>query len=423
MNKGFISQAIKVVAVLAVATVIAVLLITMRPKAERQVRTQKGLLVEVLPIKAENLNMMIEAYGTVKPREVLKLVAEARGQIVAMHPSFEEGGYIRKGRILVKIDPRNYQLEVERRGVQIILTEAELKRLQQEMQNLEASLEIAKSDVELAGAENSRLKKLISKNIVAQTTVDKTEQRYLSSLERLQGLENQLALKGPLGEQIEAQRAMAKVQLRQAKLDLERTSIVSPFNGWVLEKNVEKGQHVNAGQYLGKIYKEGALDIEVRIPIKDLKWFPPVSSRSSRAEAEITFGSKDTSYSWKGRVARIKAQMDEKTRTLPVVVEVNKIAAAGGEQGNFHLRPGMFVTVLIKGREIKQAFVLPRHVVHAGDVVYIVIDNRLRIRPVDILRSFKDSIFVDKGLSDGELIIKTPISGPAEGMQVRVKGS
>jgi hypothetical protein len=81
------------------------------------------------------------------------------------------------------------------------------------------------------------------------------------------------------------------------------------------------------------------------------------------------------------------------------------------------------VTVLIKGREIKQAFVLPRFLVHAGDVVYIVNDNQLRIRQVNILRSFKDLIFVDKGLSDGELVIKTPISGPAEGMQVRVKGS
>lgn len=421
MKTGIKSTFMRVIAVLAGSVIIALLLITLRPKAERQVLTETGRLVEVFPAQAKNLNMIIESYGTVTPHEALKLVAEVRGQIVDTHSAFEEGRFFEKGTTLIKIDPRSYRLEVERCRVQINQAIAELNRLHQEVRNLEASIKIAKSDTALALAEFSRLKKLIEKKVVAQTTLDKTEQRYLASLERLQGLENQRALTGPIKDQLEAQRDMAKVLLRQAELDLERTRTVTSFDGWVLEKNIEEGQHVNVGQHLGRVYSAGGLDVEVRIPVKDLKWFPSNLTKNTMPEAVIIFSSAGAARTWQGRVSRIKAQMDEKTRTLPVVVEVINMPAGGENSRLLHLRPGMFVTVHIKGIEIKQAFVLPRHVVHAGEVVYIVQDNRLRIRPVSVLRTFKNSVFIDKGLKDGDLVIKTPLAGAVDGMRVRMK--
>jgi multidrug efflux pump subunit AcrA (membrane-fusion protein) len=120
-------------------------------------------------------------------------------------------------------------------------------------------------------------------------------------------------------------------------------------------------------------------------------------------------------------VARIKAQLEEKTRTLPVVIEVNENLAAGTNQSTFRLRPGMFVAVKIKGREINRAFVLPRHVVYPDDVVYVVRDDHIEITPVNILRSYKESVIVDRGLSDGDLIVKTPLSFVTDGMTVRLK--
>ena len=259
MKKGVAFKTIRVVLVLGIALAISMLLVRFSPKAERQIPVDIGRLVEVMPVKAETLTMTVESYGTVQPREVLKLVAEVRGQIVDIHPSFKEGGFIQKGSVLIRIDPRNYQLEVERRRVQVSQAQAELRRLQQEVLNLVASIKIAKSDVALAQKEVVRLKTLSGKKVVAQTTLDQAEQRYLASLERLQGFENQLALTGPFKEQFEAQRDMAEVLLRQAGLDLERSSIVAPFNAWVLERSIEKGQHVNsvpvyAAQQLSVVY-------------------------------------------------------------------------------------------------------------------------------------------------------------------------
>ena len=413
MEKDFKFKAIRIIVVLTVAIVIAVLLIKIRPEPEREIRTETALLVDAFPAKAENLKMIIESYGTVKPRELLKLIAEVKGRIVSLDPTFKEGGFIKKGMPLIKIDPRFYQLEVDKHNVEIKQAEAELKYLKQEVLNLEASIKIAGSDVVLAKAEYLRQKKLVEKNVVAQTTLDNAEQKYLASLKGMQELQNQLSLTRPSKDRLKAQHDMSKVLFRQAELDLEKTRIIAPFDGWVVDKEVEKGLHVNAGQNLGKIYSKEALDIEVNIPVKDLRWLPTDFAEDSMPEAEILFGINNGVSTWNGRVARVKAQIDEKTRTLPVVVEANYNSNTG-----INLKPGMFVTVQIKGIEINNIYLLPRHVVHNDDTVYLFIDNRLRIREVSVIRRFKDSVFINKGLSDGEFVIKTPLSKVFDGMQV-----
>jgi len=421
MKKGGLFKTMRVFVVLFLALVIAVVLVIVRPKAERQVPVDKGLLIEVLPAKAENINMVVESFGTVAPRESLKLVAQVRGQIVAIDPAFKEGSFVQKNTRLIHIDPRTYRLEVERRNVQIKQAEAELKRLAQEVINLQARVKIAGSDVKLAKNEYLRLKKLIDRKVIAQSQLDKAEQAYLASQERLQALNNQLALVDPQKEQLIAARDMARVMYQEAKLDLERSSIVAPFEGWVLEKAIEVGQHVSPGQQLGKIYSAGQLDIEVRIPSKDLKWFLDDMGIEAPILADIVFKHGGSENIWSGRVARIKAMMDQRTRTLPMVIEVDETRITSRQKNAFRLRPGMFVTVRIKGKEIQNVFVLPRYLVYPGDVVYTVKDDTLKSNSVKILRGYGDTVIIGEGLSEGELIVKSPLSSPSEGMRVRLK--
>jgi RND family efflux transporter MFP subunit len=421
MKKGGLFKAFRVFLVLLVAIVIAVTLVIMRPKAERQVPVQKGRLVEVFSARAEDFQMVVEAFGTVTPRESLPLVAQVRGQIVDIYQSFKEGNFVKKGTRIIQIDPRTYSLEVKRRQVQIMQSEAELKRLKQEVINHRSRVKIAKSDVALSKSEYLRLKKLVDRKVIAQSQLDKAEQAYLASRERLQAIENQLALIGPRREQLMAARDMADVMYQQANLDLERSSLEAPFDGWVLEKAIEVGQHVNVGQQLGSIYKAGELDIEVSIPTREFKWLPSGMGKNSSVAADVIFRNSGDQQVWQGRVARVKARMDERTRTLPVVIEVDETATAEKSVSGFRLRPGMFVTIKIKGKEVNQAYVLPRYVVYPGDVVYTLKDDQLKIKEVGILRSYKDSVIVNEGLSQDDQIISTPLSGAVDGMRVRLK--
>jgi len=421
MKKGGLFKTIRVFEVIFIALAIAVVLVIMRPKAERLVPVDRGLLVEVLPAKAEDIQMVVESFGTVAPRESLKLVAQVRGQIVEIDPAFKEGSFVQKETRMIQIDPRTFELAVERRKVQIKQAEAELKSLEQQVVNLKARMEIARSDVKLAKNEYLRLKKLIDRKVIAQSQLDKSEQAYLASQERLQALDNQMALIGPQREQLIAARDMARVMHQEAKLDLERSSIVAPFKGWVLEKAIEVGQHVNIGQQLGKIYSSGQLDIEVRIPAKDLNWFPADMGQETPILADVVFKNAGDEHVWNGRVARIKAMMDERTRTLPMVIEIDETPNSEHSQNPLRLRPGMFVTVRIKGKKIQNVFVLPRYLVYPGDAVYTVKDDTLKSNTVKILRGYKDSVIIGEGLSEGELIVTSPLSSPVDGMIVRLK--
>jgi RND family efflux transporter MFP subunit len=427
MKKGFLFKSVRVLIVLALAIFIAALLVTLRPRAERKERVETGRLVEVFAAQAEDFNMVIEAYGTIQPREMLTLVAEVHGQIVGLGPDFQEGDFFESGSTLIEIDPRTYTLTVQQRQVEISRAQAELAKFEQEVANLKATRKIAVADQRLAESEFTRLKTLSANNVIAKSTRDAAEQKFLASVDRLQGIDNQIALTGSLRKQLQAQLKMAQVQLQQSQLDLEKTRIKAPFDGWVLEKLVEKGQHVVIGQVLGRVYKDGDLDVEVRIPADDFKWLPNEPAVKDRLRVEIALAQEqDDEPTWTGRVARIKAQMDERTRTLPVIIEIDRdqppnLTVRRDGLATKGLRPGMFVAVRIIGRQYKNAFVLSRHAVHAGDVVYAVADGQLKIKPVKVLRRFKDLVYIADGLQSGDLVVKSPLSAAVDGMAVRIK--
>lgn len=423
MKKGVLFKTIRVAVVLLVSVTIAVVLVRLRPQAEKQDPPSNGRLVEVVSTRSQVLPMEIEAYGTVSPRESLKLVAEVRGQVVAMHPSFIEGGFVKSGDVLLNIDPRDYELAVRRANVGIRQARAELDRLEQGVLNLNASLKLARLDVDLARAEVNRLRKLAGKDMTSQSVLDKADRQYLTSRERVQSLENQMAVTSPNRIRLQSQLEMARVTMEQAVLDLERSRIEAPFHAWVTEKDVEAGQHLTIGQPVGSIYRAGAFDIEVKIPVGDLAWFPDDVASGEGLPAKVLFTESLRSKVWNGRVARVKAALDPTTRTLPVVIEVDGPGTRdGANRAADRLKPGMFVTVRIQGRQVKNVHLLPRHLIHDGDTVFLAVKDQLDIRPVTILRRFKKSVLISEGLSDGDMVITTPLSGAVSGMRIRIEG-
>ena len=422
MKKGALFKSVRVAVVLLLAVVIAVALVQLRPRAEKQVRTSEGRLVEVVRTRSQTLPMIVDAYGTVAPRESLKLVAEVRGQVVAMHPAFIEGGFVKADEVLMTIDPRDYELAVRRAKVGIRLAQAELDRLAQDILNLNASLKLARSDVALALAEVNRFKNLAGKNMTSQSVLDKVDRQLLTSRERLQALENQLAVTGPNRIRLESQLEMARVAMEQAILDLARCQIDTPFDAWVMQKAVETGQHLAVGQSVGSIYRAGAFDIEAKIPMADLAWFPDDGGSEQGLPVEVLFMETATPKLWHGRLARVKAVLDQTTRTLPVVIEVDEPTSVDSViQSADRLKPGMFVTVRIQGRQVENVHRLPRHLVHDDDTVFLAAADQLSIRPVTILRRFKKSVLISHGLSDGDLVITTPLSGAVPGMRIRLR--
>jgi RND family efflux transporter MFP subunit len=431
MKKEKVIKILRSVLVLMVAVGVAAVLIRLKPKPKKLPPPPATLLVEVMGIKASSHVVTINSYGTVRPRESLNLVSEVKGKIVEVATNFEEGGFFRKDELLIRIDPRSYELVAAQKEKQLKQIDAEIRLLAQEKKNLEVTLKIAWADMELARADWERFKTLVKEGVVGKASQDQAEQKYLSSRNKVQEIKNQIALIDPRADQLKAQRELIEVQLKDALLDLDRTEIKAPFDGWVLEKEIEKEQFVNAGAFLGRIYNASTLEVEVNIPFKDLFWLgesknakdfsgldPMGNLTNTPIRARIKFQSPGQTHTWDGHLVRIKAQVDEKTRTLPLIIAVPTANSMSPSNSGYSLKPGMFVNVELIGRRLDSTFLLPRSAIHPGDLVYLANDKHLTIRSVEVLQRLNNSVYVGQGLQDGDLVITTPVSIPKEGVKL-----
>jgi len=414
---------IRVVIVLAAASAIGFWLYSIRETPDRQPVEELPPGVRVIDVHPETRQMVVEAFGTVAPRNMVKVAAELAGRIERMHLAFREGKKIEKDQTIIEIDRRAAILDRTAAEARVTRAEAEIEYLTRDIENLSSDLILAESNMDLALKEVERLQALNQREFASKTSLDKAQQQYLAARIQVQATRNRLALAGPLMAQQQAALALARNDVEKVDLVLEKSRILAPFTGFVLSRLVEQGDYVNPGQILGSVYRAGALDVDVRIPLAALKWIQPQFDRGQLPEARVSMANAapQDARDWPARVARIKAEIDDQTRTLPITLEI--LPDPEPDSGNplKTLKPGAFVRCRIQGKRFDDVYVLPRHLVHSGNRVYVVKDGRLEIRQVSVLRKFNDQVFVESGLMPGDHIVSSPLPGAYEGMAVTVK--
>ena len=75
----------------------------------------EGRLVRTVRLDKEEKTFWISGFGTVRPRNEIKVVAEVSGRVVRRSSGFRDGGFVKKGDFLFEIDPVDYKLSVAQR--------------------------------------------------------------------------------------------------------------------------------------------------------------------------------------------------------------------------------------------------------------------------------------------------------------------
>ena len=158
----------------------------------------------------------VAATGTLQPVATVRVGTQVSGQISEILADFNTE--VSKGDVIARIDPLSFQNSVEKAEAEVGIAEAALKKAQ----------------VKLSEAEDDEERKRKLAASGAGSTVE---------------LGKAIAARGLAAA--EAQNAAATVdkaeaELKQARLDLERSQIRSPVNGVVIQRNVERGQTVAA---------------------------------------------------------------------------------------------------------------------------------------------------------------------------------
>ena len=85
---------------------------------------------------------------------------------------------------------------------------------------------------------------------------------------------------------------------------------------------------------------------------------------------------------------------------------------------------GTFVNAKIEGREIPDLVALPRHILRAGNLLWVIDSNNvLRNREVRLLRSSGDQIYISEGLDEGDLVCLTIMDPSFTGAKVTIEST
>jgi len=372
--------------ILIMSLLVSVLFVVLGEKPKKFHRPQPPLSVEVFTTVPSDYNVVLETQGTVKARTESSLIPEISGRITHVSDAFRSGGFFKQGQRLVQIDPRNYKIDIR-------VAEANLAEQQFRLEE-----------------ENARV-----------TLALKNWQKINPNKKA-----SDLTLHIPQLKLAQAALDSAKAQLEKAQINLEKTQIIAPYDGRIVEQLADVGQFVSTGSVLARIY---SVDVaEIRLPLNNQQiefldfeddYFDSADTNTKKTPVEISAQVGLTTYQWHGDIARAEGSIDIKSRQLFIVTQVKNPYGKVGD--NPPLKVGQYVTARIKGKVLKNVFVIPRIALREDNKVLIITpEDTLKFRTVKVLWSDQDSYVISEGLTVDERLCITPINFVTEGRKVSV---
>jgi len=383
------ARVIAIVVPLAIVAVLGVggtiVLSALKPEPEKAEEARIGLNVFAEPVRSGDLQITVTAQGEVRPRREIIVAPQISGRIAYVSPDFIDGGFIKQGQLLVRVEAADYELAVVRARSGVAAAEQALAR---EI----AEAELARQDIEDLGVTDA----------------------------------SPLARREPQLAQAHAALDSAKAQLKDAELALERTAVYAPFSGRVWERDVDIGQVVGTGQSLGRIFANDV--VEVSLPLDDEEMgrlgLPLAFAASAQQPGPVVDFSAvvgGIERHWKGEVVRTAAAVNSQTRQINVIAELQDPYGKGADDGA-PMAPGLFVNAVIEGKTIPDVLIAPRASLRGDDRIFIGDRDtgKLSIKTVDLIYSDTNGAYVRSGLNEGEYAITSPIQAAFDGMNITV---
>lgn len=407
-------------------------LMNLRQPPQRHVVETPEKAVRVIRVTPQTVAMTIHGFGTVRAKTKWHAVPEVSGPVLSLSPQVQTGLHVKTGELLFVIDPRPYRLAVQRMQSEIRQLHTEIDLHLQQRRNHQATLQLAQRDLRIAEAELVRDETLVQKGTIASRERDSRRQWRNRFANAVQEATNLLALIDPQIQKIKAGIAVAQAKLAEAELQLEKTNIKAPFDGQIVRTILTLGEYVQVGREVLVLDDTSVVEIPVTVPLDDLRWLPGLSPATLRRAAQnradnshdlpratVRWRNADVSYTWQGRVQRWEAGLDEQSRTLTLVVEVNDPWQQFKPGRHPALQPGMFCEVEMLGSTIPNALVIPRDALHDTNTVYLAQDHSLTKREVRVLRLLRENAVIASGLQAGDQVIVSPLETPVLGMKLR----
>jgi membrane fusion protein, multidrug efflux system len=330
--------------------------------------------VVVTKVTRSSVPVYLNGLGNVSPFYNVVVKSRVDGQLMKLH--FNEGDLVKEGQLLIEIDPRPYQ-------VQLDMVEATLARDQ-------ALLANAKLDL-------NRYQGLVKTNSIPT-----------------QQLDTQTALVA----QYEATVKQDLANIGNAKLQLDYSKVAAPITGVVGLRLVDPGNIVHASDPGGMITITQLQPISVLFTIPEDNL--PQVTQKLRAGAHLPVDAYNRDNSKKlasGMLLTLDNQIDSTTGT-------SKLKAVFDNKDNA-LFPQQFVNISVLVDTLTNQLIVPNVAVQNGQqgtFVYVVDeDSTVHLKPVQVGITTAASADILSGISDGDRVVVDGTDRLIEGATVRVR--
>jgi len=404
-----------------------------KPKPSGVSEPDPGRRVRVFPAEKTTHRIAIRTYGTTQASQKWTAIAEVAGRALKVEPRFEPGEILSAGTLLVRIDPTDYQLAVQRLEAEVRTNREQIAELQQTEANLREIAKLQQRQAELARAEYQREREVYAQNAGSLSSLQAAETTYVANLTALQETRNKLLLVPSQRQRLEAATNAAETQLQQARRDLSECEIRLPLDARCASKAIEENEFVAIGTRLGMFYSLDLAEVVAMVETRKMPTLFPGGIkelgtldlaamvdnesivRQLKVPAAVHWGMGSQPATWYGRVARIASSLDPGTRTMPVTIEVPNPYADVRPGVKPPLVPDVFCEVTIYGATVDNVVVVPREIVR-DDRVYLLRDGKLHIAAVTVLAMEEELAVISEGIDEGDLIVLTDLFPANEDM-------
>ena len=338
--------------------------------------------------------LSIRVSGLVVPYREVNIAAEVSGKIKEKAIACQAGQFVAKDTPLLIIDDADYQFELKRLQTELLQAKILRDELQQEVEGLKRSLTFAKEEHDLHKKEYERRQQVGS--ALSTSELDTAKRNWNQAERSLTELEDSLTLRTTGLSRLQNGIELSKIKISKAELDIQRTIILAPFAGVVVDDMVEKGDYVATGTTVVSFEDTSKAEIKFSLRADQLDQLirfddsNPVDLQDLKAyqlpplDLTIKENRPSSNWVWEGKLAGFDGNgLDQQTKTFPCrgIVDHPIVTHTMGSRA---LVRGMFLSVQIRlpiATDTVQKtplLVLPALAVQPTGVVWQVDEGKLK---------------------------------------------
>jgi len=366
-------------------------LIASKPEPPRQEPDAEGLLVQTEVVRSGAHQVAVDASGQVVAARQVIVSPEVTGRVRSQSEDLVPGGFFEEGDVMLRLDGRDYRLQVQSRA-------AEVRRAELELQLEQGRRVVAEREWEAFGDPGDTQPGTTGGN---------------------------LALRQPQLETAEVGVGSARSAAQQARLALSKTTIRAPFNAMVLMENVDEGQLVGPSSQLATLVGTDEFWVRVSIDVAKLGAIRIEARDGEGSEARVTQVVGGERIVRRGRVIRLLPDLDPVGAMARVLVAIeDPLGLSEENDARLPMLLGSFVDVEIDAAPLTDVVEVPRVAVREGNRVFVRgEDDTLEIRTVDVAWEQPDALLVRSGIADGDEVITSRGPTAVDGLRLRVEGA